>query len=341
MVVAQVMNPSDVRHVEAGTMIRPGKVMNMVKRTPSTIVLFVAATVISSQPANAQWWKSVLNAAGQQNQYPQQYAQPYGQQYGQYNQYDQYNQYQQSGGNGNLSQVSDSLRNIERTADQLAKQTMYAPQGSDAAFLLSLNTIKDGSRQARRAADSNNTSDLINRLSQMQVIAGNAATIAQRSGKNSYSLSQIQSMQAGIQQALMMVNSGPIVYGGNNYNPYNPYPNPNPYNSGMLQASGTGRGQFSLMGQALMGIKQASIVCNDPVGRRATVTISQGGQTINLMGTLTSQTPNSATIALNGSDRGVVSGIVNGAISQNGTLMSASGNGMLNGQPFVISFQGN
>jgi hypothetical protein len=310
----------------------------MIKRRLPTLLLLLAAALLSNQQcAQAQWWKSVLNAAGNQNN--NQYQEPYGQPYGQYGQYGQQNQYQQQN-NGNLSQVSDSMRNIERAADQLAKQSMYSPQGSDAALLLSLNTLRDGARAARRAADSNNMSDLMNRLSQMQVVSGNALTIAQRAGKDSYSIAQLQMIQAGINQASMIASSGPIVYGNNNnYNPYNRYnPYPNPYAMGVLAATGSGRGQFTLMGQALMGIKQATINCND--GRNATMSISQGGQTITLTGTLVSQTPNSATIAISGSDHGVANGTVSGVIN-NGRLSSANGNGMMNGQPFVISFQGN
>lgn len=303
----------------------------MLNRKPASTALLAVALLgtIHAQPANAQWWKSLMQ---NQNQTPYPYQQP--------NPY----QYQQNGGvNPNLSNVSDSMKNIERTADQLVKQSMFAPQGNDAGLMLSLSTLKDTARQARRAADSNDTNNLMLRLSQLQTISGNALTVAQRSGKNSYMIAQLQMIQSGVQQSMVFANTMPSmvapVYG---YNPYSPTPvTPMGFGGGVLQAAGNGRGQFSLMGQVLMGIKQATISCVDPVSRRATMTISQGGVVINLTGTLTSQTPNSATIALNGSDRGPATGIVTGVINSNGTLTSANGNGTLNGQPFALSFNGN
>jgi hypothetical protein len=309
-------------------------------------LLTVAALLTCQQSAQAQWWKNVLQnqgGSGYQQPYGQpgygQYQQPYGGQYGQYNQYNQ-QQYGQNGTNPNLSNVADSMKNVERSADQIIKQGMYAPQANNPALMLTLNTLKDGARQARRAADSNDTNSLMMKLSQLQTIAGNALAVAQRGGTNSYTIAQLQNMQSNIQQSMVFANTMPSMPSPYPYNPYTPV---NPYNGfnpgGILQVSSSGRGQFSLMGQVLMGIKQASISCMD--GRRATMTISQGGVAINLTGTVMSQTPNSATISVSGSDRGAATGIVNSVIGGNGRLMSANGNGTLNGQPFVLSFNGN
>jgi hypothetical protein len=301
--------------------------------TSLALVAFLSAT-----PANAQFWKNLLNNNDQ-------YQQPYQQ---------GFMPGQQNVVNPNLSRVSDSLKNIERSCDQMAKnvQMRAAMDPNAAPLMMSLNALKDTSRQARRAADNGNQSQLVMQLSQLQVVAGNAVTVAQRAQMDSYTLGQLQMIQASVNQSIMLANAAPPVVPVNPYNPYNPNPyNPNPYNpynpgfvpgyaSGMISATGRGRGQFSLMGQVLMGIKQASINCSDPVGKRTTFTISGGPAAINLTGVMTMQTPTSASIAINGSDKGAATGMVNAAFSPDGALSSVNGNGTLNGQAFALSFRG-
>lgn len=315
----------------------------------------VLASVIatSASPVHAQWWKNLVQPNAQTPYGQNPYAQPqYGQNYDQRGSYD-------------LGPASNSLKSIERNADQLLKtiqmKAAYAPQANFAPLLVSLNALKDTARQARRYCDSNDLSNLNSRLSQLQVVAGNAVNIAHSDPAiaDGYTVAQLQTIQASVQQATMYVANAPLMVPGGNPNPYNPYGPYNPpynpynpyersgyypppvYNSGIIQASSSGRGQFTMMGQNLLSIKNATLSCADPVSRRATFTMSQGNATINLLGTLVSQTPNSVTLSITSSDRGNANGTITGVLSGNGSLSSANGNGTLNGQPFIVSFRGN
>lgn len=309
----------------------------------SLSLAFLGSTFV--QPAHAQWWKRLLDDANSQP--AQQYVQPGL----------PVVQQQQC----NLSPASNSLKNVERSADQLLAgiqmRAVSSPGTNFAPLVVSLNALKDCARQARRAADSNNFNNLMSRISQLQIISGNALTVAQTQPGlgDTFTIAQLQIIQSNIQQALTFASAAPPVvpinpytpYNPYNPNPYNPYTPPNPYNPtpyytpGIVQASANGRGSFTMMGQNLLAIKSATLACADPIGRRATFTMTQGNATINLLGTLISQTPTTATITINNSDRGTATGTITTTLTPNGTLNSANGNGTLNGQPFVVSFRGN
>lgn len=268
------------------------------------------------------------------------------------------------------SQVADSLRDVERKSDQLMRNVqsylqangrwLPMPQGNDAALIMTLDSMKNQARNARRAAESNDAPKLMSQLSQLQIISNNAASVAHQAGMDGFTIGQLQVLQNTIQQCGMFVTMAPMVpataygyaqpmqpYGYQRQNPayYQPNPGYYPPNSmyvpGVLQASSKGRGQFAMLGQVFMNIRNANLQSSDPYSKRAVFTISAGGDVINLLGTLIVQTPTSATVNVSSSDRGPASGVINGILGADGSLMSANGNGTLNGQAFVLSFKSN
>lgn len=110
------------------------------------------------------------------------------------------------------------------------------------------------------------------------------------------------------------------------------------YTPGVMQVNTSGKGQFVMMGQVFMNIRNLSIQTVDPISRRVNFSISAGRDVINFTGTLQTQTFTGTTINITGSDRGAASGSINSVINGNGDLLSANGNGNLNGQGFVLSF---
>lgn len=325
--------------------------------------------------------------------------------------------------NNSFNSVSDQLRNIDKQADGVVKNVQFflqangrwsPPQGKDAALCMTLEALKNGLKQSRRAADSNDPNKLVNQLYQLSVISQNTVNAAQQAGLDAGTIGQLQRIQNDIQVTSSLAGSGGVLNPSGGFNPggfsggltlvntqmispnqlsvswrqqngqiltytsqvnsfmlsdgasvrpavgqevnmlSTAYSQAGNYNGGggyrpngfrpdlqpgMLQASGSGRGQFTMMGQVFMNIRTTTISASDPAGHRGVLTITAGRDKISLMGKLINQSPASFVFNIDGSDRGAASGSIMGSLNGNGQLNSVNGTGVLNGQAFNLSFR--
>jgi hypothetical protein len=333
------------------------------------------------------------------------------------------------------SPATDQLRSMEKQVNSISKNIQFylqangrwlpSPQGKDLAFWVQLDALKNQIKQTRRTAENSDGKKLASQLAQLQVVAQNTTTLAQQGGFDAATIGQLQMIQNGVNQAIMLAQSSPYTPNNNNnggrWNPY--YPNnggapltllnaqlisadqatvswslpsggtatyitklnsymlsdgtslraaspserillqsvyaqvggmmPVPIGGGGtgyhpgwstpagLQASASGKGQFLMMGQNFMNIRNASVQCDDPVGRRGTFSIFGGRESMNFVGTVRTQNQSAFSFNIDGSDRGAASGSLSCTVGFDGRLVTAQGNGMLNGQSFVIAFKGN
>lgn len=155
---------------------------------------------------------------------------------------------------------------------------------------------------------------------------------------NSYMLSDGNSIRVanGFERNLLNVvyaQSGgftPSNGGDTHYHPANP---------NVVNATASGKGQFMMMGRSFLNIRNATVESSDPVSRRGTFSMFGGRETMSFLGTVVARNHSNFTFNVDGSDRGAASGTLTCMIGFDGRLSSVQGNGVLNGQPYIITFK--
>jgi len=335
--------------------------MNTKRLAIAGLVIGIALS-IATTPVQAQFLKKLLQGSSQQNDFQ---TNPFGgnqfggnqfggNQFGQtypnsgFGGFNQFGGYPNNGfsGSGNMGNLTSSLNSLDTSADQLSGRIQrflqstgrWAPQpkGNDMQVCVAMQALKQQIGQAKRSASGNITPQFQMQLNQLQQSANNLVNTMQVAGIDPGTRGQAQMLRDNISQMMAMSSITP---GGN---PINPFWNMGqPYGgSPMLHVNQSGRGQLTVMGQQYMRFRDVSIETIDPVSRRVRASFSGGRDGVILSGPITNQTMNGITIAVDSSDKGAVTGVLNIGFVSNGSIGNISSTGQMNGQGYAIQFNG-
>lgn len=328
--------------------------MNTKQLASAALSMGLLLASLEAPPAQAQFLKKLLQGATQQGQYPNN-------QYGYQDGYNGINQpfsggYQPYGGyqpgyNGSgitrsTANISANINSLDSSADQISNRMEKflratgrwspTPKGNDMQACVAMQAVKQQLGQLKRSAGGNMTPQLHMQLTQLQQSASNLVRAMQVAGIDPGTRGQAQVFRDNVSQMMAMSSITP---GGNPMNPFwnmgQPY-----YGSPMLHVNQSGRGQLVVMGQPYMRFRDISLETIDPVSRRVRATFSGGRDGVILSGPITNQTMNGITIAIDSSDKGAVSGVLNVNFVSNGSVGNVSSTGQMNGQGYAIQFNG-
>ena len=340
--------------------------MNTKQLAISALSVSLFLVSFDAAPARAQFLKKLLQGVTQQQQYPNnQFGQSYQNGYDGFNpQFSGGNQpyggyqpgfngsgfngsgFNRSGFNGSTANFSANINSLDSNADQISNRMQKflqatgrwypQPKGNDMQACVAMQAVKQQLGQLKRSAGGNITPQLQMQLTQLQQSANNLVNSMQTARIDPGAIGQAQVFRDNVSQMMAMSS---IAAGGNAVNPFwnggQPY-----YGSPMLHVNQSGRGQLNVMGQQYMRFRDVSLETIDPVSRRVRATFSGGRDGVILSGPITNQTMNGITVAVDSSDKGAVSGVLNVNFVSNGSVGSISSTGQMNGQGYVIQFSG-